>query len=237
MDIPRTVFSDPQSAARAVYQHVQAGRTWAGRFTLRPYNHYSPEKGPWWLVPGTEWPAYPYGKLFVQHYRPDPERMYAGFYVEHGYSAEDRGHVKDTELLTRAWHWHRVVKYLRGPEFAASIHTVAQRTGCPVLVSIEAWSSGHDPMTKVPDGRCEWAAGQGGALTGSGKPQGVLTELGKCASLAELSDQFQKNAALSWFWLDLKIGVCLGFGQGSEPGWGAYELWTHALEPWADWVE
>jgi hypothetical protein len=44
-----------------------------------------------------------------------------------------------------------------------------------------------------------------------------------------------------WYWIDLRIGLRVPYGDGSKPDaaagiWSAADLWHNALAPWLPWI-
>jgi len=69
---------------------------------LRPWNPYEPAHTEWFLVPSTEWPAYRFGKLYIDR-SGDAEQMSCGFYIERGLGPQLAGLVKSSQLMDATW--------------------------------------------------------------------------------------------------------------------------------------
>jgi hypothetical protein len=41
---------------------------------------------------------------------------------------------------------------------------------------------------------------------------------------------------LSWYWVNLRIGIQVRYGSRDRGDWGGEALWQRALEPWLPWV-
>jgi hypothetical protein len=75
----------------------------------KPYSRYNPDDTTWWLIPGKEYPAYKYGKLFFEM----TERgMFCGYHIEKGINTEDDLHYGSFQMNSE-WRWNKFMANLR----------------------------------------------------------------------------------------------------------------------------
>ena len=130
------------------------------QYTARPWNKFEPNDSLWYLVPNTNWPAYPYGKGVLRPSQWYPGRVLCGLHVEKGFdpvvgtvypALTQRGHILDE----KKWIWQRFMHDLSTGQVEEVATKVAADTGFPVTCEIDVWYS-TDPTDfephSVPDG-------------------------------------------------------------------------------------
>lgn len=75
----------------------------------KPYDRYKPDNTTWWLIPGKEFPAYKYGKLFFRMEKGD---MFCGYHIEKGISTEDDLRYGSFQM-NGEWRWNKFMASLR----------------------------------------------------------------------------------------------------------------------------
>lgn len=90
-------------------------KQFAARLAARPFNRFEPENTIWWLVPSTEWPAFKYGKYFVNQAK-NSTQFEVGFYLEKGHGSEILQVYGDSkgnraQILDETWEWQRLIDH------------------------------------------------------------------------------------------------------------------------------
>lgn len=249
MEVPIAVFQNNQQAAHAVRDRLDRLYPGGHRFTLRPYQHQAPEFTHWWFMPSTEWPAYHHSKLFIQQYRPQgglqSEYLYTGFYVERGLgkSVLELDPRFDRKMIVQpGWFWFDFRRHAQEGELDAPLREVVERSGLPVIVSIDLWeyrdAEDRYRLTRGPYDNLEFAvAAADPSLSGQSRSQTeVLQGLDECTTLGQLARGLEERRELDWIWVNLFIGVKLRYGDEQTGTWRARDIWRNAMEPWAEWV-
>lgn len=238
-----SIFKTNEEAAHAVSDYLAPHR-----FSLRPYNYHKPEFTEWWFyTPAAKraWPAYPYSKLFVSTFKPDSDpakHLHAGFYVEKGLGADlAMPGVKRNHLIQPNWHWHTFLDLAQKGDLDSGLSRVLAECGAPVWVSLYAYEFNKPPA--VDEERPPFhdllqftVRSDDLALYLEQESSKTLAPLNSSLNLRDLSRRLSIHDGLKFFWIDLLIGIQLSYGDNSPGSWGAAEIWSNALEPWASWV-
>jgi len=242
MSLPITKFPTNDTAARAVLDHIRATYPIAQELHARPYNHYEPEFSRWWLIPGTDWPAYRHSKLSIRKSPVNPGEMYAGFYTEKGLDRTLTGmpEVQPSYIMRDDWYWHQFLREARGGGLDPVVEEVIRRSGCPVRLLIEIYGFNRIPRPEVaalPDElvqlkRLPSASGYELEVPAST----ALTPFNSCRSVKDVAECLQTASDFRFFWIDLHIGIHLAYGSETSGTWAAAEIWQNALAPWSSWV-
>jgi len=243
MTVPKVIFANNEQAAHAVSRYIASLRPSPHRFALRPYQFQSPAFTDWWFIPSTDWPAYRYCKLFIRQLKQHPEYLHAGVWVEHGFPEEVKPmpDVKSTLVMKADWCWFRFLRHARRAELDTAMREVLQRSECPLFVSLEAYEFNRVPSRgedrSIPDDKIEFVV-RSPALKFEDVQKGtnVLARLNDCIDLPELAERLQGAEDVSWYWVDLLIGIKLLYGDKATGTWRASDIWRNALEPWTRWV-
>ncbi len=240
-----TVFKNNDEAAHAVYRYLNEMRPSPNRFTLRPYNFYSPEFTDWWLIASSEWPAYHLSKLFMSQFPQwgaGTKWFHVGFYVERGLSVELTGMhgVSPSLIMQSNWSWHRFLSHAISGDTTPIVAEVSERSGCPVWLTIDVNEFNHvrtaESETQIPHDWVEFTVlPQGGGLHLERAGARELREVNTCASIREVALRLE-TIDLRYFWLNLQIGIRLRYDIKNGDSWGASKIWSNALKPWSSWV-
>jgi hypothetical protein len=247
----RSAYPNTQSAAHALRDWINEGHYLATRLSAQPYNRFEPLYTYWWLVPSTDWPAYHHSKFFF-HALDARCVLYTGIYVEKGLSPVVAAAYPTGRkfIMNRDWAWHRVLAALRAGEMTEAVVAVAQRTGLPVCVEVDAGyvedPGSYDPQALPMD--WNWAVfdTQDGALelTDSGLSRGNLfAALVKSPDLPTLAKAMAEIPGADWTWVNFKMGTRLEMAPlvpdaESLPAdaWDAPVIWEKCLQPWKPWI-
>ncbi|MGM0421349.1 MAG: hypothetical protein ACQEQG_10170, partial [Bacillota bacterium] len=135
-------------AARSFTAHLKAGDE---KYSSRPYNRYEPKNTTWWVVPGTDWPAFHYGK-FV--FRDDGDLLRVGLNIEKGLglSAEQVAKtlkVSESSIVNENWVWHDFVEEIKEDSIDEILNQVETRAGSVFVelgISYINQPSEYDPL-------------------------------------------------------------------------------------------
>ena len=248
--ILQCAFPSAQSAAAAVHRYHKDVAA-SPSLTARPHNRFEPVHTTWWLVPGTEWPAYGRGKL-IFHYLSSEGRnlLNVGLHVEKGFgrvvakvdSRARNGVMKD------GWLWPQLLRDLAAGAVDAAARQVAEQTGVPVRVGVSAsYYQDMDPTDPYHEG----AGGDDLVFDAHGPRLGLVEQklnvdllrgLAKSRSLAELGRGLVAIPKQEWAWFSLILGIPfkmapLVSGAGLPDGaWDGWQLWDRVLAPWLPWA-
>lgn len=249
MGVPAVVCHDNQQAAHAVRNHLDHSCPDGHRFTARPYQFQAPEFTHWWFMPSTDWPAYHHPKLFIQQYRPQPgvqsEYLYTGFHVERGLGnvVLELDPKFDRKMIMQPnWFWYGFLQHADKGELDAPLREVAERSGLPVIVSVDLWeyrdAEDRYRLERGPYDNLEFAVTEAEPSFSiqSWCHTEVLQGLDDCTNLGQLARGLEERTQLDWFWVNLFIGVKLRYGDEHTGTWRARDIWRKAMEPWAEWV-
>lgn len=246
MPTPMTIYENNDVAAHAVNSHLDGLRPSPQRFCLRPYNRFEPAFTVWWLVPSNDWPAYRHSKLFLcSADLPEEARrqLWAGIYVEHGLGSQlgELPGVEKTHVMDDQWYWHDFLSHAAAGDIDPTILAISQATQLPVVAHLVAYEFNAVPkLDDEPPEPHDWfevVIHPNGTRTEHGmKPHRLFRSLSGCASAQDLAQRLAAVTHLSFFWLDLLIGVRLEYGSRDQGTWGASDIWGRALKPWNQWV-
>jgi|GEM_PF-1356548 len=181
-------------------------------FTSRPWNYRKPDTTLWWLVPSTDWPAYPFGKYRISK---DPQHAFIGFYVEKGIKGPVLSMLKpknaDQLKIDDHWRWHHVMDELENGEFEKRIMEMKVQTELPVYILISAHHvtgdfepyakrMGNEEGHKVKYLFRNEKEIQAEEISGS-----IFKGFDRITTLKELGDQIAKLKDLDWYWIDFEV--------------------------------
>lgn len=217
--------------------------------TTRPWNRFEPDETEWWLVPGPEWPAYKYGKLFLHWTDRKKRRARAALHVEKGLGREV-GPAYDARrgrrlIMDDAWAWHSLVEALADGRFGTCLSELRRRSAGRVELVLEA---GYVPD---PDSFDPYAYDFGRdsyifsltddegslALADVSREAGLLEGFERVRSIDELASNVSPLSREAWIWVDFMAGVPLQLDVDPDHGRPvalATELWSgfEVFRPW-----
>ena len=249
----KCIYPNPQSAANHVLDEVKALHALEQRLTARPFNRYDPTYTMWWLVASTEWPAYPFAKIFF-----DPRRDYrfihCGIHLEKGIGRSVASAYPKAKswIMRDDWAWHRLSSDVRRGVVDQAVQGVATASGEPVKVIVDA-SYLQDPGSFDPYATREDRsattdtiefASRAGELTMTSTRFGVnvLSQPARATNLAEMVEALEKVKQVDWLWYDLYLCTVLEAGQLAPEtardlgAWDAGDIWERCLLPWKQWI-
>ena len=65
----------------------------------------------------------------------------------------------------------------------------------------------------------------------------LFSKFKECNSIKEIVQTLDTMEGLSFFWIDLYIGIQLQYGTEKGGKWSAADIWHNALEPWEPWIK
>lgn len=199
------------------------------------------------MIPGTEWPAYRFGKLF---FTPDeaPEGcVFCGLHVEKGLgqgAADGYPSARGRRLLMDDdWLWHGFVQDVRAGKFSGAVAVLEQKVSSPVLLRCQAGPvldpDSFDPQSPRPvwDMIFFSASDETLSLRHHEKRTDLLDRVAQANTLPKMMAALLSLPRPDWVWVDLFVGIYLALA-GEAPGpeaWDVATLWERALSPWEPW--
>jgi hypothetical protein len=248
MSIPIVKFGNNDDAAHAVFNYLNKSDPLLNKFTLRPFNRFIPEFSPWWFFPKSEgWPVYHCSKLFVHSFYPQSDEdnlLYVGYYVEKGLGKELSGMsgVKNSNIMESNWYWHEFINNAKNNIYDEPVKEVIGLSGCQIWVTITAneFNEVPEPDTEIksPHDYVQFSIhSQDPKLKLEQQGQKLLSEFNECKGINEIVQISEAMEGLSFFWINLYIGIQLKYGTDKEGTWSAADIWHNALEPWEPWTK
>jgi len=182
------------------------------KYVARPFNRFEPEDTVWWVTPGSDWPAYKYGKYMFRKYN---DIIYIGLNIEKGYGIELSQMVSNNAIMTEEWIWHEFIEAAAQGEFNNTIESLAQNNSGDVHVLM-----GFGEFNQV-DKESDYYADvfpnnityifKDNSIEAKDKEQNMRAEMfEKLKEAKGFQDIFKMMLGingLSYFWVDLFIGV------------------------------
>lgn len=239
-------YPNARSVAYAVKSELE-NQGW-GRLSARPWNMYDPDNTFWWLVPGTDWPAYKYGKLFFSPDRAPEGCLFLGIHIEKGL---DRS-VGDAYpspggrrlIMKDDWVWHKFLNDLKLLAIGKAFTHISKETSSPVIVRLDAGFV-EDPGSFDPQAiRPKWdvvifeATGNYLNLKDTETSSGLLGDVANSQSLIEITKSITAIHNISWVWLDCFIGNIFekSTDLSNHNTWNAEQLCNKSISIWKPWI-
>jgi hypothetical protein len=95
------------------------------RYTLRPFNRFDTERSLWWIVPSTHYPAFKFGKFFVDE--DENGDFQVGLHIEKGlaHSIEKNPEI----MMDDTWTWHRFIEDVASGQVEEQLREVQKGIG------------------------------------------------------------------------------------------------------------
>ncbi len=184
------------------------------RFTSRPWNYRKPDTTLWWLVPSTDWPAYPYGKYRISK---EPQHASIGFYVEKGIKGSVLSMLKPKNVnllkIDDHWRWHHVIEELVSGEFEKRLLEMRNQTKLPVYIHLSAHyvTGDFEPYAKKvghEEGHSVKYLLKGEQEIEAEEMKGsIFKGFDKTTNLGELGEKINHLQDLDWYWIDFEVYV------------------------------
>ena len=253
----RCLYDSPATACKQIRAFCSAD---SGSLMVRPHHQRRAEECPWYVVPSTEWPPYPFARLFADW---DPDRegsLRIGAVVEKGLGVTVGPSLKKVGakplVMRRSWHWREIVAEGESGLFLEAVATAAAGLEGGVSVEVSATlldaNAGSDPH----DGRQTWErlqlqvnrAGECEPVIAGGTEQ-LLAEVGTSRDLDALAAGLRKLGSEDWIWVTIRSGLSLTTASPAgkksrkkaaapeEPLITTNELWEGLLSPFEMWLQ
>ena len=234
-------YSHTQDVAQAFSKALEEERN---KFTPRPYNRHNPKNTIWWVVPGTDWPAYKYGKFIFKDNGPN---INIGLNVEKGFGQQAAAiYTKLTKkemVINSDWLWEDFVRDIENNQQIYEALNEVQENIDKILVEIGivlVYEPGeYDPNAPKPDrfifkfdhGKLEYLPD-----ISREERSGVLKEAETLKDIPRLLRQIQE---IEWCWVDFDLNIPFKkYNQAdSKPDrvYDEYDL-EYILRPIESWV-
>ena len=239
-------YPNARSVAYAVKSELE-NQGW-GHLSARPWNMYDPDNTFWWLVPGADWPAYKYSKLFFSPDRAPDGCLFLGMHIEKGL---DRS-VGDAYpsaggrrlIMKDDWAWHKFFNDLESLTIGKAFTQISEKINSPVMVRLEAGFV-EDPGSFDPQAtRPKWdvvifeATGNSLDMKNAETTSGLLDNVASSQSLSELNKIIPAIPNISWVWLDCFIGNIFEKSPdlSNQNTWNAGQLCNKSICIWKPWI-
>jgi hypothetical protein len=178
----------------------------------RPYNFHDPDKSNvWWLVPGTEFPAFRLAKVIVS--TGNVGELEIGLHIEKGLGEKVRVAYpakKDAPLImgfSADWAWRELVSPGADHRLALRVRKITQPLFLRVTGSHVSPSGSFDPYAPRVKFQClfEVTPPDSLILRTRTDPQGLLLPVHKVSSLSELVAKLLLLEADEWLWVDVEL--------------------------------
>lgn len=230
-------YSDNATTAQAVMDHIHALIPPVRHLSLR-HDAYLPKGfAPVWLVPVTQWPAYNHGKLIFQKAPEAPETMLCGLHLERGFGRQLATMIAPHLLMGSDWYWRRFISDMLTPTFNDVLRDIQQCSQSPLSVqlTLQHFNTAQDMQVgrRIVHDRLRFLLRDERLLL---EPEveavAELSVLQSATTVQDLVMRIEATPDLAWHWINLVIGVQVGYGGSGEDVWSAGDLWEHALAPW-----
>ncbi|NBG88107.1 hypothetical protein [Isachenkonia alkalipeptolytica] len=183
-------------------------------FTSRPWNYRRPDTTLWWLVPSTDWPAYPYGKYRISK---EPQHASIGFWVEKGIKGSVLTMLKPKTVnllkIDDHWRWHHVMEELINGKFEKRLLEVRNQTKLPVYIQLSAHyvTGDFEPYAKKvrhEEGhRVKYLLKSEQEVEAQELKGSIFKGFDKTTNLEELGEKIKQLPDLDWYWIDFEVYV------------------------------
>jgi hypothetical protein len=219
MTLPAKLGTTPQNLCYTIQRAAkkQAGMT----LTSRAWNHYDPDRSPWWLIPSTEWPAYKFGKLTFRWDEDESSVILAGLQVERGVQPTMAGVFQSSKgkrfIMRDDWEWFRLLKRIQDGEFAETLQQAAQSIKSEVYLRL-AMELANDPNSFDPEAPAVprttrtflWEPAEQSLRLILSKDSGQLAPgVAKARTLQAVAQEIAAAENTAWLWVNFLVIVRL----------------------------
>jgi len=243
MDVLDTIYENNAKAAHEVSALVAESISVPQQFSTRPFNRFDAAFTEWWMIPGSDCPAYKYGKLCFWRYPSTSEGlMHVGYHVEKGLHTDATGlpEVNSSLIMQQDWRWLAFQDEVKSDEFLETIRILGDVANIRPRLLVHA----HD-FNKVPkEGQPRSAPSDAFVLMLGSNHSGTNVLQTAVSTLAQLNSsksilsviESLSQIDLRFHWIDLIVGLPFRYSVSSPGSWNAHKLWKDALLPWLPWV-
>jgi hypothetical protein len=178
--------------------------------------------------------------------------MSAGFYVERGFGRQVSDLVPEHLVMQPSWFWTRFRNEVFGGLADTTLRSLLDRTQQSVTLTLDLYRFDRAPVAgdypglgadenslsaAEPDDHLAYTVrDQSLMLSLAEGAENELVPLSQAGYLRDLVVQIEGMPDLPWFWIDVRIGVRLAYGQDGADNWDAAQVWDRTLSPWLHWV-
>lgn len=239
----KTHYSNLQDLVHAVKEEAETDI----ELTTRPYNRFDALGTVWWLMGTTEWPAYKFGKLFIDSRKDfvplhDKGMLYSGFYIEKGLNSALK--LRSPQLLLdSSWLWNEFIStpsekvpFKKGDLLTLDMN-YAPLEKVRFGDSPEAWYAQKEQLRAA---RITFLLDPPkvtvlGAPTGNPSQKDLMQYLeqtiNKATTLEEIFATVPTIPDSDWLWVDLYIGTVKSMAN-TESG----PFWQNEMKRWIPWL-
>lgn len=192
------------------------------RYTLRPFNRFNSERSLWWVVPSSDYPAYRFGKFFVDEVDGEFE---VGLHIEKGLSQSIEN--KRELVLNDTWAWYAFIDSLADGEIGERCASIQQLYGDDLEIAVRV---------EIPD-LIDAGDERGKRLIQLRHGEWWVEHCKETVDLKTLLDRIASIEGIGWYWVDAFVTFTLAKAtEAGQSDWSAYDIVRRLLEPLEQWV-
>jgi len=218
--------------------------------TARPWNMYSPDFSPWWLVPSAEWPAYKYSKFFFDWSKSKPGNILIGFYIEKGLGPEVKSVYPTAKgarmIMQKDWAWFHLMSDFKKGHFFEQISTITDQLPVYPHLKIDGGNP-KDPSdfenrdSTWDEFLFEWDRSDQLRPISLSKKSGLLDQLAEVRTVEQVALMLHDLTANPWIWIDFYLALefeirSLKSDSHDTHTWTADDFWVRFLNPLSNWL-
>lgn len=191
-------------------------------YTLRPFNRFNTERSMWWIVPSIDYPAYRFGKFFVDEVG---GKFEVGLHIEKGLTQSIE---RNSQLmLDDTWAWHVFVDALATGEIGYRLAMIQKSVGNNIEIAI------HVDIPKLIEAGDE----RGKRIVELKQGQWWDEPRKEYTNLKTLLDWISSIEGIGWHWVDVFVTFTLAkFAETEQDAWSGYDIVRRLFEPLEEWV-
>jgi hypothetical protein len=151
-----------------------------------------------------------------------------------------------------SWFWTRFRNEVFGGLADATLRELLDRTQQSVTLSLDLYRFDRVPAASTcpgldfddlplsasePDDHLAYTVRDRSLMLSLAEgAENELASLNQAGYLRDLIMQIEGMPDLPWFWIDVRIGVRMAYGQDGTDNWDAAGIWDRVLSPWLHWV-
>lgn len=188
-------------------------------YVLRPFNRFDVEKSMWWIVPSTIFPAYQFGKYFVDEN--NDGTFSVGIHIEKGVQ-QPFGNKKEL-MLSDDWVWHEFIKGVRQGVVDNILYKIYQSFKENIQINV---------IVDIPE-----AKEQMNLVLQDGHWKNQKTQ--ESVQPMTISNWVENFPQIEWFWVDFYIMFSFKkvSGESVQDEVSDYEIVRDLLEPFEQWIK
>lgn len=252
--LPTTSHANSSDLAHSLRDYARP--EFGERISLVPFNRFRSDNTLWWICPGSDDPAYHYGKYVAKTAEPCGD-FFVGICFEKGIGSTASEFFKATVvgkswIVRPNWIWNQFFAALKDGSFDSYAAKAQIIAGRPVDVIVSAGTmnppeSGRKEkdedaiklLDALPRQKMYFAFDESRLLLvhDHSDSERIVPKAADCRSLAELGAKIQSIKQIDWTWVSIEFGFLLSKNGTSGPKWRSEDVWSNACEPFLKWFK